>query len=172
MLMKNRGFTLIELMITLVVLTILLSWAVPSFRTAIQNNRITAQSNSFLSALSTARSEAVKRGVRVSVCASADMATCSGAATWETGWIVFSDNTGVTGDLDGTDTLIKVAEALDGTSTLRETGGATSASFDQLGRSLATATFQLRIPDCVGNQARDINIALTGRAAVSRTACP
>ena len=41
MIMKNKGFTLLELMITLVILAILLAWAVPSFRTVMQNNNIT-----------------------------------------------------------------------------------------------------------------------------------
>lgn len=172
MFMKNRGFTLIELMVTLAIMVVMLSWAVPSFRTIIQNNRITTQANEFLSAISIARSEAIKRGVSVSLCSSTDQATCSGAATWENGWIVFSDGTGVPGALDGTDTILRVGQAYEGASTLAAAGGAPTLSFDPAGRALAASTFTLSTPDCKGNEIRTITIALTGRAAVTRTACP
>ena len=39
-------------------------------------------------ALQMGRSEAAKRGQSITVCASADGDTCSGATNWATGWIV------------------------------------------------------------------------------------
>ena len=74
----QRGFTLLELMITVAVLAILLSLGVPSFAETIRNNRVAAQTNELVTALSLARSEASKRGMPVSVCAGA--AACGGAA--------------------------------------------------------------------------------------------
>ena len=53
-----RGFTLLDLIITLTVATILLSLAVPNFSAAIQNNRMTTQVNELNTALSLGRSEA------------------------------------------------------------------------------------------------------------------
>ena len=69
---KSRpgGFTLVELMVTLTVLAILVGVALPSFRDMILNNRRTAIVNDLVSSLLLARSEAIKRGQPVSVCAS------------------------------------------------------------------------------------------------------
>ena len=88
---RSRGFTLIELMITLVLAAIILTLAVPGFQDIIRNNRAATQANELVTALGLARSEAVKRGARVSLCPSTDQASCTGGADWSNGWIVFLD---------------------------------------------------------------------------------
>jgi type IV fimbrial biogenesis protein FimT len=85
-----KGFTLIELMVTLAVAAIIMTVAVPSFNNLIRNNRLTVQNNELVSTLLVARSEAVKRSTTVTVCASSDQATCD-TSNWESGWIVFAD---------------------------------------------------------------------------------
>jgi len=90
----QRGFSLMELMFTITVLGILLGVAVPNFLEIVRNNRLVSQNNEFIGSLNLARSEALKRSGSVSVCASADQATCSGSTNWTTGWIVFNDVTG------------------------------------------------------------------------------
>ena len=70
-----RGFTLIELMITLAVAAILLTVAVPSFQTLIKRNALTARTNNFIADLHFARGEAAKRGSDVSVCPSSNGTT-------------------------------------------------------------------------------------------------
>jgi type IV fimbrial biogenesis protein FimT len=62
-----RGFTLLELMVTVAVLAILVTVGVPSFQDLIQNNRVTTQTNELVTALNFARTEAVKRGRNVEV---------------------------------------------------------------------------------------------------------
>ena len=62
-----RGFTLIELMVTIAVVAILTTVAVPGFRDLIRNNRVTTQTNEVVSALNFARTEAIKRGRSVTV---------------------------------------------------------------------------------------------------------
>ena len=81
----QRGFTIIELMMTVTVLALLLGIAVPSFMETVRNNRIISQNNELISSLNLARSEALKRSGSVSVCASADQATCSGRTLRPTG---------------------------------------------------------------------------------------
>ena len=88
-----HGFTLIELMVTVSVLAILLALAWPSFTALINNNRLAAQTNELVASLQLAKSEAVRRNARITVCPSADGATCAAAGPW-TGWvtIVASNN--------------------------------------------------------------------------------
>jgi len=107
-----QGFTLIELMITLVIGAILLTQAVPSFFTTIQNNRLVTYTNDLVSDINLARSEAVKRGIRVVLCRSADPSlaspACGGTAnTWTSGWLIFAD-ADASGAFSAGDTLIRV----------------------------------------------------------------
>lgn len=76
----NTGFTLIELIVTLAVAAIILTIGVPSFQEALQNNRRTTQVNEIIGAFNIARSEAIKRGMKVTMCKSADSATCDTTA--------------------------------------------------------------------------------------------
>lgn len=93
--MNNKGqfagFTLVELMITLLLAAIVLSYGVPAFRNLILNNRQAAHMNNLLTSLMLARSEALKRHNSVTLCKSADNSSCTNAGGWEQGWIVFND---------------------------------------------------------------------------------
>ena len=63
-----RGFTLVELMVTLGVIAILTVIAVPNFNNMINSNRLTAASNEIVGALNTARMEAIKRNAYTQFC--------------------------------------------------------------------------------------------------------
>ena len=102
---RDAGFTLLELLITVTIATALLVLGLPSMQQALNDNRMTAQANDLATALNLARSEAVKRKLRVSVCPSSDGANCAGP--WDGGWIVFTD-----ADADGQpDEVLRVGDA-------------------------------------------------------------
>ena len=81
------GFTLIELMVTVAVASILAVVAVPAMAGLINANRINSASDNLTAALQLARSEAIRRGTSVTVCASADGQACANTASWDR-WIV------------------------------------------------------------------------------------
>jgi type IV fimbrial biogenesis protein FimT len=171
---SQRGFTIIELMITITVLGVLLGIAVPSFMETVRNNRLISQNNEFIGSLNLARSEALKRSGSVSVCASADEATCSGSTDWSTGWIVFNDANanGTLEAADGTDALLQTA----GATPLQFTLNATNRSFVRFaGSGMAQSgleTFDLVRTGCTGLKARRINVSLVGRVSTTTVACP
>jgi type IV fimbrial biogenesis protein FimT len=103
----NSGFTLVELMSALAVSLIVLTLGIPGFSTLLANNQMTASTNDLVTHLQYARSESVKRGMPVSVCSSSDGESCTGSYEWGNGWIVFTDDAGSLGSLDGSDQLLR-----------------------------------------------------------------
>ena len=115
---RYSGFSMIELMITLVLIGVVAALVVPNFRGVLQNSRLTTQANTLLVDLTFARSEAIKRSSNIGFCRSSDGATCSGANNWENGWLVFADINN-DGAWDGNDQPIRFQEPLAGGNTLR-----------------------------------------------------
>lgn len=170
---SKRGFTLIELLVTLAIAAILLTVAVPNFKAFVVSSRMASQANDLITALSLARSEAVKRAANVTVCASNTAIaapSCAGAGPWTQGWIV----------KDAGGTTLRVQQPLGGSSTL--SGGtdvASSITFTFNGRTnipttatTASTTFTLCPPSPASAQGRAIQIERTGRTRVSAVACP
>jgi type IV fimbrial biogenesis protein FimT len=90
-----KGFTLIELIVTMAVLAILVALATPSFEMIINSNRLTGNANELMTTLQSARMEAVRRNARVVVCrndAPDTGQTCSTAGGAWLGWMSFVDD--------------------------------------------------------------------------------
>lgn len=137
-LQRTRGFTLVELMITVTVAAILTAIAWPSFRDFMHRNAVTSQANQVLAALQYARNEAVSRRYPTALCGSTSGSACTPSDTsFENGWMIWRDST-----LSGTpsysaaakDELLRVVEAQNGVS-IRAFGGTSTGviAFDQRG---------------------------------------
>lgn len=136
---KGRGFTLVELMVTIAIAAILLAVAAPNITSFLLRARISAHANDLVGAINLARSEAVKRGGGVTICRSSDQASCSTvAAGWEAGWIVFADPN-LNATVDTGETVIHVFPALpNGSTAVANSGMTTSITFAGNGRPGAT----------------------------------
>lgn len=83
---RNQGFTLIDLMVTLSVLSVVAAIAIPAFGNMIETSRQEALKDEVESTLHNARTQAVLRRRTIEICGSGDGATCS--TNWADGWLV------------------------------------------------------------------------------------
>jgi len=178
------GFTLLELMTSITILGVLLGIGVPAFTETMAANRLTANTNQLVTALSVARSEASKRGIAVTVCATnAAQDACSGSASWNDGWMVFTDDIGTSGTLDPPpvpgdpgDAVVEVFPAPVTGFTVTSTFpvAMTYVRFLRSGSpdtAILSRTLKLSRPTCTGNHARQVSISNTGRISSEKFAC-
>lgn len=176
--MKQRGLTLIELMITLAVLAVIVGIAVPSFNNMVQNNRSLSLGEDLASALNFARSEAIKRGARVTLCGSTDGIACNG--TWTNNWIAVVD-TATTDNaaapvVANAAAVLRFWDAPKNNATLTGTQGGANTSFvrftrqGKLGRS-ASGEVKLNVSfsGCSSNAGREITVGIAGMLNMSRS---
>jgi type IV fimbrial biogenesis protein FimT len=156
---RHGGFTLIELMVTLSVLVVLIAIAVPSFDGVRLSTRLNSYATALVAGGQLARSEAIKRNAPVTLCVSADGASCSTSGQWETGWIVVS----------GTKVLLQQPAAAGGYQ-LRDTGGASALIFQGTGVGASPASITICRASPSASQTRLVNISATGRTSVKRVA--
>ncbi|MDO9007108.1 MAG: GspH/FimT family pseudopilin, partial [Thiobacillus sp.] len=155
----QSAFTLIELLVTVAIAAIVLTIAVPNFITFVQNSRLTGQANDLVTALNFARSEAIKRGVRVSVCSRSTDTTCAAATVWNTGWLVFVDTNG-NGAVDG-EAVLLVRQPLESVNTLNSSS-LQRVTYQNTGFSGIAGTLRLCDARSTAN-ARAIVVSAQGR---------
>lgn len=168
---KCGAFTIIELVVTVAIVAILATIAVPAYTTIMTSNRMAGAINDFVGSLHVARSEAIKRGLNVVVCKSADGQLCTTTGNWSQGWLVFEDtNSSQTRDGAGCpnepcEPLISIHSALQGGDKLVGTGNpANWVRFNRNGFSgNSFGTFTLCESGNDPKKARAIVISRTGR---------
>lgn len=106
------GFTLLELMISIAILAISLSLAVPAMGDFIQNQRLRSDSGRLHMDLLYARSMAINQGQQIIICPSSDGSACHSEPNWELGWFVFIDSNNDRA-YQQTEQLLRIATAME-----------------------------------------------------------
>ena len=168
-----RGFTLIELMITLTVAGILGVVAAPAMSVFLKNSGLRGTAYELMGALTLARGEAIKRGTRAVLCQRAEeqenapaAAPACGGNDWSNGWLVFLDeNNDRTFDPDDGDILLDTGSALAHGIQLR-TNTQAGQALTYLPSGAAQITSAAHFVLCDERQeshGRQVNVSLVGR---------
>lgn len=160
---RQRGLTLLELMITLAISGILLTMVAPSVRDILIRNNITSQVNEISGIIQFARSNAIDEQNTAIVCPTPDFSNCS--TNWDQARMVFND-------LDGNgnrsaDEEILVATSLPSKS-LVIAGPAITVRFNGNGTVSTPATIKICHQDGEARFARALFISLQGRVRLSQ----
>lgn len=159
--LRTSGFSLLELLVTVSIVGILMSIAIPSFEGFIKSERLTSVTNSLISDMMLARSKAVELNQIVTVCASDNETGCNGN-DYSDGWVVMADSDGD----DAVDQLIRVQQPISGDVEFELSNAAlSSVTFDTRGFTSdipAGATFTI-MDDRGEDEAKYISITRTGR---------
>jgi type IV fimbrial biogenesis protein FimT len=166
----GAGFTLVELLVVVALVSVLSFLAVPALGSAINSARLSSATHALFSSFVLARSEAIKRKSRTVVCKSPDGFVCTTSGGWEHGWIVFHDpNNNATADAG--EPVLARHTALPGE--IRFDGNFSHLSYVPGGSVLALGG---TLTGCYAaspfNPARQIVISKTGRPRTVRTTVP
>jgi type IV fimbrial biogenesis protein FimT len=152
---RSRGFTLIEMLVTLAIFAVLLMIAIPSMRPFLQSQSVKNASMDINSTVALARSEAIKRNATVDV-------TANSATDWSQGWVVSQTTPAAT---------IRKQPAL-GNIVITPSSG--SFSFDGNGRMPSPgATFTIKPLNKTGSQplCLTVTVGSTGRVKSNKVTC-
>lgn len=177
---RRRGFSLPEMLLALVVLSLLLALAVPPLGALVARNRAQTSAHMLMTSLFLARTQAIKRNQRTALCKSADGAACTLDGDWAQGWLVFVDPAGF-GTYDPGETLLAVQGELPGGFSVRNTNAGDWYAYRPDGSAassggLVTGTFRVCPRSGEADLAYRVITNVTGRprlaAGIGDLSCP
>ena len=148
----QTGFTLYELLITVLIVGVILTFAVPNMQDFARNSRMTSTANDLHAAFHLARSESSRAKTNITVCASSNAMTagadCGG--TWDEGYIVFVDEQPDLTRSGATETVLRAHGAIADGVSMAVANDATYFTFSStgLGRTIGANTPVSQIVMC------------------------
>lgn len=151
--MKVRGFTLIELIITLLIGSLLLAWGVPNYRDFKVRRQVVDNANEFVYSMNLARAEAVRYGTTVTVVPVSN--------DWDLGWITTA--TGVGGNPD---VKIEEHDPVNDINITFTTNPGGSITFNRIGGLNGSAEAVFSLAHANGASSRNVRIGMSGSVKV------
>lgn len=174
--MRQRGFSLIELMVVVAITAILLTIGLPSFQSSLRSNRVATSTNELLASFSLARSEAIRSPGGAAICSSTNGTACGG--DWNDGWMVWIDIDGDGAPTGADDRVLRYIEGNDKLELTTVAGGGAAEAvlvrFDQRGRRIGAArTITVQPSECPTghNLVRNVEVGATGQVSVTKENC-
>ncbi len=164
---RQKGFTLIELIITIAVFIVVASAAGPAIQRVMQDNRLVADVNGLLGDLNFTRSEAIKRGAVVTICQSSDVTSSvtpscgNDKNAWHDGWLV----------KDASGNVLRAHGPLRGGTTLSFSHSSLSYKGDGTSTGLANGRFDFCSSAGAGSPGRSLVVGPTGRVRKAKITC-
>lgn len=159
----QHGFTLYELLTTILIVGVILAIGVPNMTAFRQNSRMTSAANDLHSSFHFARSEASRARTNITICASADGATCTAGAEFEDGWIVFVDTDGdIT--VDGGENILRQFPALNDDIVVNSGGNGDYFSYAPTGQGRGNVTGTAPVDTLIMCDGRGNIVAPGGRS--------
>lgn len=152
-----RGFTVIELMVTLTIAVILATIAAPSFQSMLSGQRVQGASTDLLAHLMLARSEAIKQNRSITLVSN------NGAVAWQGGWQMFP--------VGAPDSLVMAQDAY---ASIAITAAVDNVTYNRDGRVAANQTVSFTVSDpslADGGSTRCVRITLTGMPISEKGGC-
>lgn len=166
----ENGFTLYELLTTMLIIGIVLTFGIPNFAEFTQNSRLASASNDLLSSFQVARSEAARAKTNITICASNNSldaaANCGG--TFNDGWIIFIDTDGDLNRAGAGENLLRQHPAPPSGVSITTNAGATYFSFAGTGLGRGNVAGLPALQTAMICDGRGIELAPGGRATARR----
>lgn len=152
--MKTRqsGFSLIELLVTLTIASILLSYGVPNLKNLLVSQSMTTKANDMLVDFAFARSEAINTGRPVSIIAN---------DSWEKGWQIVIDN-----DNDGVNEVLRVSNAIENQMILSDENVEKPIIFNPSGTLKSSVSRKIVMKHTAIAMQKELIVALSGNAQI------
>jgi len=163
-----KAFTVIEMIITLAIVTLLTGYAMPGYQNFKRNQVMTLSINNLVSSLHYARNQSIITGNDIIVCPSVSLNGCDGGSAWHLGWVIFKDENH-NRQLDSNELIISTEQAMEENLEANASEFRPIIRYDRLGASPGT-NLSIRFCDQRGAEyGKKIIVNNIGRPRVAAT---